>query len=61
MKAGELTLQGSLTAQQQYIIPIFQRYYRWDRKEWDQLWTDICELRQQAGKKLLYGRARFRS
>lgn len=55
MKAGELTLLGTLTAQQQYIIPIFQRYYRWDRKEWDQLWTDICELRQKEGKRHFMG------
>jgi len=32
--AGELTLQGTLTSQQQYVIPIFQRYYTWDRREW---------------------------
>jgi len=50
MKAGELTLQGTLTAQQQYVIPIFQRYYTWDRKEWDQLWTDVCELKGKPGK-----------
>lgn len=55
MKAGEVTLLGTLSAQQQYIIPIFQRYYRWDRKEWDQLWTDICELRQKAGKRHFMG------
>lgn len=55
MKAGEVTLLGTLSAQQQYIIPIFQRYYRWDRKEWDQLWTDICELRQKQGKRHFMG------
>jgi hypothetical protein len=45
MKAGEKTLQGTLTAQQYYIIPIFQRYYSWGKAEWEQLWSDICELR----------------
>lgn len=55
MKAGELTLQGTLTAQQQYIIPIFQRYYTWDRKEWEQLWSDICELREKPGKRHFMG------
>jgi hypothetical protein len=55
MKAGELTLLGTLSAQQQYIIPIFQRYYKWDRKEWDQLWTDICDLRQKQGKRHFMG------
>jgi len=55
MKAGELTLQGTLTAQQQYIIPIFQRYYTWDRKEWEQLWSDICELHGKPGKRHFMG------
>ncbi|SRR6266478_4305201 len=55
MKAGELTLQGTLTAQQQYVIPIFQRYYTWDRKEWEQLWSDICELREKPGKRHFMG------
>jgi hypothetical protein len=55
MKAGELTLQGTLTAQQQYIIPIFQRYYSWGRSEWEQLWSDICELREKPGKRHFMG------
>jgi hypothetical protein len=55
MKAGELTLQGTLTAQQQYVIPIFQRYYSWGRSEWEQLWSDICELRGKPGKRHFMG------
>jgi hypothetical protein len=55
MKAGQLTLQGTLTAQQQYVIPIFQRYYSWGRSEWDQLWSDICELRDKPGKRHFMG------
>jgi hypothetical protein len=55
MKAGELTLQGTLTAQQQYVIPIFQRYYSWGRSEWEQLWSDICELREKPGKRHFMG------
>ena len=50
MKAGELTLQGTLTAQQQYMIPIFQRYYAWDTREWEELWEDIRELREKPGR-----------
>ena len=55
MKVGEVTLQGTLTAQQQYVIPIFQRYYRWTSKEWEQLWSDICELRGQSAKRHFMG------
>ena len=55
MKAGELTLHGTLTAQQQYVIPIFQRYYSWGKTEWEQLWSDICELRKKPGKRHFMG------
>jgi hypothetical protein len=55
MKAGELTLQGTLSAQQQYVIPIFQRYYSWGKTEWEQLWSDICELREKPGKRHFMG------
>lgn len=55
MKAGELTLQGTLTAQQQYVIPIFQRYYAWDTKQWDELWEDIKELSEKPGSRHFMG------
>jgi hypothetical protein len=55
MKAAEVTLQGTLTTQQQYVIPIFQRYYSWGPTEWEQLWTDICELREKPGKRHFMG------
>jgi Protein of unknown function DUF262/Protein of unknown function (DUF1524) len=55
MKAGELTLQGTLAAQQQYVIPIFQRFYSWGRTEWEQLWSDIIELRDKPGKRHFMG------
>ena len=28
----------------QYVIPLFQRSYSWDKKEWGILWNDLCEL-----------------
>jgi hypothetical protein len=49
MKAGEQSLQATLTAQQQYVIPIFQRYYAWDTRQWEELWADIEELNQKPG------------
>lgn len=55
MNARELTLQGTLTAQQQYVIPIFQRYYTWEKKNWEQLWSDIAELREKPGKRHFMG------
>lgn len=44
MKASETNLQGILNSPNQYIIPVFQRYYSWKKDNWDQLWNDITEL-----------------
>lgn len=44
MKAGERTLQQLLHSGDQYVIPVFQRYYTWDREDWSRLWDDISAL-----------------
>lgn len=44
MKADGITLQGLLTPANQYVIPMFQRYYSWGRKDWERLWEDLIEL-----------------
>ena len=41
MKAGEATLQKILNTSRQFIIPIFQRSFSWEKKQFKQLWTDI--------------------
>ena len=41
MKAGEATLQKILNTSRQFIIPIFQRNFSWEKKQFKQLWTDI--------------------
>ena len=46
MKSSNLTLGAVLNSPNQYVIPVFQRYYRWDQPEWDKLWDDLAELRQ---------------
>ncbi|MBE7462368.1 MAG: DUF262 domain-containing protein [Planctomycetes bacterium] len=48
MKAIERTLQQMLVSAEQYVIPVFQRYYTWERKNWAQLWDDIIELKEDA-------------
>ena len=35
MKSFNLTLGQILTSPSQYVIPVFQRYYRWDQPQWD--------------------------
>ena len=49
MRSINLTLGQILTSPNQYVIPVFQRYYRWDQPQWDTLWADLTDL-QQPGK-----------
>lgn len=44
MQAKETKLQDIIEGTKQYILPLFQRSYSWDKKEWDVLWEDLCEL-----------------
>ncbi len=44
MKASETKLQALIEGTKQYVVPLFQRAYSWDRKEWEVLWNDLIEL-----------------
>jgi len=44
MKASETKLQALIEGTKQYIVPLFQRPYSWDKKEWEMLWNDLVEL-----------------
>lgn len=44
MKASETRLQPIIEGTKQYVVPLFQRSYSWDKKEWEILWNDIIEL-----------------
>src|SRR5436305_1543801 len=41
MKAIERTVEQLLHGGGRYVMPVFQRYYIWDKKNWDQLWEDL--------------------
>lgn len=47
MQSNILTLGAILSAPSQYIIPVFQRNYRWDRPQWQKLWDSIIELQSE--------------
>lgn len=47
MKASETKLQKILEGTQQYVVPLFQRSYSWEKKEWEALWEDLIELTEQ--------------
>src|SRR5437773_5208951 len=44
MKATERTLAQVLISPDQYVIPVFQRFYSWTEKEWRTLWDDLHEI-----------------
>ncbi|MBV8397129.1 MAG: DUF262 domain-containing protein, partial [Acetobacteraceae bacterium] len=37
-------MQAIIDGQRQYVIPLFQRPYSWDTKQWNTLWQDLIEL-----------------
>lgn len=44
MKASETKLQQIFEGIKQFVVPLFQRPYSWDNKQWDKLWEDLIEL-----------------
>ena len=44
MQAGETRLQSYIEGTKQYVVPLFQRPYSWEEKQWRNLWNDIEEL-----------------
>jgi hypothetical protein len=44
MKAGEVVFQGLLDGKIQYRVPLFQRTYSWNERNWEQLWDDLIEV-----------------
>jgi uncharacterized protein with ParB-like and HNH nuclease domain len=46
MKAAINTFGHVLYAPSQYVIPVFQRNYRWERPQWDKLWASLSEIQQ---------------
>lgn len=46
MKPSIKELGGVLFAPSQYVIPVFQRNYRWERPQWEKFWLSVLEIRQ---------------
>jgi len=51
MKANAQPLCEILFSNSQFIIPFFQRFYSWDRDNWERLATDIQDLMGDDAKK----------
>ncbi|MFO0894787.1 MAG: DUF262 domain-containing protein [Phycisphaerales bacterium] len=44
MKPSIQTLGQVLYSPSQYVIPVFQRNYRWEQPQWEKLWTSVLEI-----------------
>ena len=44
VEANETKLQTLIEGTKQFVVPLFQRSYSWDKKEWNALWDDLIEL-----------------
>ena len=44
MNAKETVFKSIIEGTNQYVTPLFQRTYSWDKREWKQLWDDIIDL-----------------
>ncbi len=47
MNAKETKLQDIIQGDKQFVVPLFQRTYSWDKKQWETLWNDVYELYNQ--------------
>ena len=43
MKPKEFTVNELFSGAQRYRVPLYQRHYVWDKRNWKHLWTDIEE------------------
>ena len=47
MKPSIRTLGEILYSPSQYVIPVFQRNYRWERPQWQQFWDSLVEIQAE--------------
>ena len=44
MQAHENRIRQLLDSTQQFIVPLFQRFYVWETKYWETLWDDLIDI-----------------
>ena len=47
MNAKETKIQPFIEGTKQFVVPLFQRPYSWERKHWETLWDDLMELYEE--------------
>ena len=53
MKASETNLEKITERTAQYLVPLFQRPYSWEKRQWQQLCTDLIDLYEGEGSYFL--------
>ena len=48
LKANETGLMRVIEGTNQYLVPHFQRSYKWEKKQWETLWDDLQSLVQDS-------------
>jgi uncharacterized protein with ParB-like and HNH nuclease domain/predicted transport protein len=51
MQASQTIFQHILEGTKQYVIPLFQRSYSWEKKHWEKLWKDLIGLYNDEAEK----------
>ena len=46
MRPKAETLREILYSSSQYVIPVYQRNYRWERQQWEKLWEGLEEIQE---------------
>ena len=49
LKTADVTFLDLLGNGKKYRVPAFQRDYAWEDEQWEDLWSDIVELREDPG------------
>ncbi len=44
MRADEKEIESIIEGKRQYVVPLFQRAYVWEKKHWQTLWDDLIDL-----------------
>ena len=47
MNAKETKIQPFIEGTKQFVVPLFQRPYSWEKKHWEDLWGDLIELYEE--------------
>lgn len=54
MDAHPSSISDVITGQKQYVIPVFQRTYEWEKEQWETFWHDLSAIAEEKGQDLTH-------